>query len=131
MTSYHCRSLILFTLFSSMGSCRSIAQDKPTDCSAIQYEHLNQIDPKPIKVPTARGVAIDETGAPVFRGCVGVFSEDHSRLVASTNIQADGSFSFPKLPAGNYVLVVTSLGFCPANNALQIHSGRHGKRKLV
>ncbi len=131
MTSYYCRSLVLFSSFSSMCSYPSIAQDKPTDCSAIQYEHLNQIDPKPIEVPTVRGIAIDETGAPVSRGCVGVFSDDHSRLVASTDIQADRSFSFPKLRAGNHVQIVTSLGFCPANNALRIRRGRHGNQKLV
>jgi hypothetical protein len=131
MAPYCWRLLILLTLLFSVGSCPSIAQDEPTDCSAIRYEHLNQIDPKPIKLSTVRGIAIDETGKPVWKGCVGVFSEDHSRLVASASIQADGSFSFPKLPAGNYVLIVTSLGFCPANNAVRMRHGRHRKQELI
>src|SRR5260221_12571435 len=119
MTSYYCRSLVLFSLFSSMCSYPSIAQDKPTDCSAIQYEHLNQIDPKPIEVPTVRGIAIEETGAPASRGCVVVFSDDHSRLGAGGDFYVDRSFLFANLRIETDVSIFTRLDFCGANNALR------------
>ena len=131
MNSNYRPGLILISFLVLPAPLIASAQEKPHDCSAIRYEHFNQIDPKPLRVSAVRGVVIDETGTRIWNGCVGVFSEDHSRLVASTSLQPDGSFSIPKLPSGDYALIVSSVGFCTANNAIQIRRRIRGRRNLV
>ncbi len=131
MTRILSRFLIFLGLLTASGSFSIFAQENSVSCSQMEYENHNQINPKVVHLSGIQGIAVDETGTKLWDGCVGVFSKDGSQLIAITKIRSDGSFTLSKLARGEYILVVKSPGFCPANNAVKIGSKIRSKRNLI
>ena len=100
-------------------------------CARMNYEHKNMIDPHPLRVSKVQGFVKDIENFSVSAGCVGVFSKDQSKLIAAVQIRSDGSFDLLGIPTGNYWLVVTVEGFCPANNQIIVAGHSLRKRTLL
>jgi hypothetical protein len=98
----------------------SDAKEQTTCDSPMSYESHNQIDPKPLRLKTIRGVAIDEQGVAVWNLCLGLFAEKDHKLIASIRAGEDGRFALKDIPPGEYRLVAKSSGFCTANVPLRV-----------
>src|SRR5262245_37176629 len=98
------------------------AQQSTDSCKqAIVYENHNQSDPKPLIVRSPTGRVIAEAGdesqeiGSVPGACLGLFTEEGHRLIATGAADQGGKFQFGKVPNGKYRLVVRAGGFCTAN----------------
>jgi hypothetical protein len=108
------------------------AEEQTTCDSPMSYESHNQIDPKPIRLKTIRGVAIDEEGVAVWNLCLGLFAEKDRKLIVSIRAGEDGRFALKDISPGDYRLVAKSPGFCTANVPLRVGSRSSGsKTELV
>jgi hypothetical protein len=97
----------------------------------MRYEHNNMVDYGPLRVSKGAGFAKDIGEVIVSTGCAGVFSEDGKKLIAFATLADDGSFSIPRVPRGDYKLVVTSGFFCAANAKIRVDRGIRTKKKLI
>ena len=110
----------------------SQAQESTKRCKPT-YQNHNMIDYGPLVFRTLSGRAIDPTSAQVPGGCIGLFSDEGHRLIASAETDQEGNFAFPALAPGRYRLVAQCAGFCVANVPLRIVRWPRGRshRKLV
>jgi hypothetical protein len=106
-------------------------QQAPANCSAMEYEHRNPIHYGPWHLTSVRGTVKAIDGFPVFRACVGAFTESDHKLVTATHVDQDGGFQVSDVANGTYRLVVASEGFCAANVAIVLKNKAHGKKKLA
>jgi hypothetical protein len=107
----------------------------------IAYENHNQADPDPLSIRSLTGQVIAEVGAehqeigPIPGACLGLFTDEEHRLVATATADQEGRFQFGKIPNGKYRLVIGVGSFCTANVPLQVTGERRGKvagkRQLV
>jgi hypothetical protein len=108
------------------------AEEQTTCDSPMSYESHNQIDPKPLRLKTIRGLAIDEQGVAVWNLCLGLFAEKDRKLIVSIRAGEDGRFDLKDIPPGEYRLVAKSPGFCTANVPLRVGSrSSRSKTELV
>lgn len=117
-----------------LNGMRSYVQQPSGSCKqAIVYENHNQSDPDPLSVRSLRGRVIAEVGdkpqqiGPLPGACLGLFSEDEHRLIATETADHEGRFQFGKVSNGKYRLVVMIRGFCTANVPLQVTDGGRSK----
>jgi hypothetical protein len=110
------------------------AQRSTDPCKqAVVYENHNQSDPKPLNVRSLTGRVIAEAGdeareiGSVPGACLGLFTEEEHRLIATGAADQGGKFQFDKVPNGKYRLVVKAGDFCTANVPLQVSGERRGK----
>jgi hypothetical protein len=104
---------------------QAVYAQQPND--KMVYENHNQVDPKPLKVLKVFGVARGENGSAIQEMAVGLFSEKDHLLIAQTETDQKGEFSFAIVPAGRYRLVAKHPAFCTANVPLIIESGGLGR----
>lgn len=113
-----------------------LAQQTKEPCKCqVTYENKNQVDPKPLSVRAVSGRTISEVGdvgtaqeiGAVAGACVGLFTEQDHRLVATTVANDEGRFQFDEVPAGRYRLIVQVAGLCVANVPLQVVKGSRSK----
>lgn len=124
------RSLILgglgVVLLASLGTTAvAVHAQQPND--PIAYESHNQVDPKPLKVSRVFGVARGENGAPIQAMVVGLFSDKDHLLIAQTETDLKGEFSFAHLPTGGYRLVGKHPAFCTANVPIRVEKNGLGR----
>jgi hypothetical protein len=126
-------------LLNGMQPC---AQQPSEPCKqAIAYENHNQSDPGPLSVDSLTGRVIAEAGddaqeiGPVPGACLGLFTEEEHRLIATATADQEGRFQFGKVSNGEYRLVVLVGRLCTANVPLKVSGERRGKvagkRQLV
>jgi hypothetical protein len=118
----------LVTLFGCACQC-VLAQERPPCDAPMTHENRNQVDPKPIKLPSISGSAKDEQGAPITKVCIGLFSEKDHRLVDSTETAENGRFAFGKVPPGQYRLVAKHQVLCTANVILLVTNRQSRSKK--
>jgi hypothetical protein len=94
---------------------------------AMAYESHNQVDPNPLKMRKVFGVARGENGYPIQSMAVGLFTEKDHLLIAQTETDQKGEFSFASVRAGRYRLVAKHPAFCTANVPLIVESGGLGR----
>jgi hypothetical protein len=124
------RKLTLLIVTGALLAAPSFAQHKgdSSPCMA-EYENHNQIDYGPLIVNEVKGTITDPQQVAVPKVCVGIFTENEHKLVATTESDPDGKFSLQSLPPGRYRLVVKADPLCAANVPLQVV--RHQKKKQV
>lgn len=124
-------SLVILLLWQHMPAQQT---KEPCKCQ-VTYENNNQVDPKPLSVHVVAGRTISEVGdigsaqeiGAVAGACLGLFTEQDHRLVATSVADDEGGFQFAEVPSGKYRLVVQVAGLCVANVPLQIVRGLRGK----
>ena len=116
---------ILFTL-----SISALAQGPVKTC-AVTYRDRNMIDYGPLVFRNLSGYAIDPSSVRMAGGCIGLFTENDHRLVATAQPDESGNFAFAKVAPGRYKLVADFPGFCAANVPLKIVRWPRGRAKLV
>jgi hypothetical protein len=84
------------------------AQGRSSTC-IVQYEHHNQIDYGPLIVQEVKGTITDPQQVAVPKVCVGIFTENDHKLIATTESDADGKFSLQTVPPGRYRLSFSPL----------------------
>ena len=118
----------LRTLFAALLSIPAItmcAQGK-VSCTSMVYQNQNYMDYKRA-FRSIRGRAADPNGVPVANVCVGIFSENDHRLVASAATDKQGEYHFDRIAPGHYRLVTNSYPFGAANARIQlVHWPRGG-----
>jgi hypothetical protein len=121
-------TIVLFALTVSV----STAQESNGKCVPTYQDH-NMIDYGPLVFRNLSGHDIDPYSVRMAGGCIGLFTEEDHRLVATTQTDQDGNFAFAKTAPGRYRLVVVFPGFCVANVPLRVvHWPRGGRlRRLV
>ena len=109
---------------------------QPTCKSPIEYGNRNQIDPKRSNVRRLSGRVIAEAGRPAKEvgavpACLGLFTENDHRLVASAVADEEGRFKFKSVVPGRYRLVVRDPqnAFCLANMPLRVVGWPRGTTK--
>jgi len=108
---------------SIIGVHAALPQKSATDpVNAMTYENRNQIDPKPLRLRSVRGIALDDSGALIPGVTVGIFADANRSFIASTESNGRGKFYFSALPAGKYRLVAKHPAFCTANVPIIIDS---------
>ena len=108
--------------------------NEPCKCQ-VAYENKNQVDPKPLSVRVVSGRTTSEVGGigaareigAVASACLGLFTEQDHRLVATAVADDEGRFQFDEVRAGNYRLVVQAAGLCVANVPLKVVGGGRSK----
>ncbi len=131
------QSRITLTLIILISSASLALAQQPLSCkSPIEYGSRNQVDPKPSSVRGVAGRVIMEVGNPTkeldpIPACLGLFTEEDHRLVASAVADGEGHFRFKSVPAGRYRLVVRDPqnSLCVANMPLRIVRWPRGKAK--
>ena len=89
-----------------------LAQQQAVSCpTTIEYANRNQVDPSRSTLSVLKGRVIDEVGNPAkeigpIPACLGLFTENDRRLVASTIADEEGKFEFKSIKPGLYRLVV-------------------------
>jgi Carboxypeptidase regulatory-like domain len=96
----------------------------------VEYENHNQIDYGPLIVQDVKGTITDPQQGAVPKVCVGLFTENDHKLLASTESDADGRFSLQSVPAGRYRLVVKADPLCAANVPLKVVKQQKKKQIL-
>lgn len=120
----------------------SFAQQSGNPCGcSITYENNNQVDPSPFSIRVIAGRAISEVGGPAEEigplpgACLGLFTAQDHRLVATTVTNEEGRFQFDRVQVGEYRLVVRAAGHCVANVPLRIirptRVGTRQRRQIV
>ena len=86
----------------------------------------------PANGPTGalKGVVADPSGARVVKATVTVQAEDGATTAAQTG--ADGSYQFPQLASGTYVITVTAPGLAlPQAQSVTVEAGRSTLQNLA
>jgi hypothetical protein len=112
-----------------------LAQSKNGCSTALNYENKNQVDPKPLRLPSVSGAVEDEQGVYIPDVCLGIFTEDGQKLVMQATSDENGRFAFSSLPAGKYRLVAKYSPFCTANIPIEVvtknQKGNSKRKKVV
>jgi hypothetical protein len=75
------------------------AQQSVASCpNPIEYENHNQITLSPLSLRAISGRAIAHDGVSVLGVCLGLFTEQDRRLVASSVADEEGHFRFANIP---------------------------------
>lgn len=117
----------------------SNAQEQVPTCKPpIEYGNRNQNEPKRSSVRTISGRVIAEVGSPAKEvgpvpACLGLFTEEDHRLIASAVADEKGRFRFRPISEGRYRLVVRDPqnAFCIANMPLRLARWRREKAKAL
>jgi hypothetical protein len=104
-------------------------QGRSSTC-IVQYENHNQIDYGPLVVQDVKGSITDSQQVAVPKVCVGIFTQEDHKLVATTKSDADGKFSLQSVPPGRYRLVVKADPLCAANVPLRVVNRQEKKQIL-
>jgi hypothetical protein len=99
-------------------------------CQGIKYENHNPGERAPLLVRAVRGIALDPDGVLVPGVCVGIFTEDAHKLVASGQTNEDGKFEILGVRQGNYRLVAQFPGFPPANSRILLRPKSNANKPL-
>ena len=129
---------VLLTIFTILFLASLGYAQAPKCESPIEYGNRNQVDPKRSTVRSLSGRAISEVDdrakeigpLPV---CLGLFTENDHRLVASTVSDENGYFKFGSVPSGRYRLVVRDPqnSFCLANMPVHVVKWPRGTTKRL
>jgi carboxypeptidase family protein len=119
--------LILPVFAAALLAAPSFAQKGDSSSCVAEYENHNQIDYGPLVVQDVKGTITDPQQVAVPKVCVGIFTEEGHKLIATTESDADGKFSLQSVPPGRYRLVVKADPLCAANVPLQVV--KHQKKK--
>ncbi len=119
------------------------AQQSTEPCGMrIEYGNRNQVEPARLSVGLVSGLVISEVGrdatrrevGPVSGACLGLFTEQDHRLVATIMADQQGYFEFSSVPSGQYRLVVQAKPLCLANVRLRVRRrsiSATSKHKLI
>ena len=132
-------SRIVLTILIASSALLAQAQQPVASCKMpVEYENRNQVDPKRSSVSSIAGRVITEVGDPArevgpWPACLGLFTENDHRLVASAVADEEGHFKFSSVPTGSYRLVVRDPQnvFCAANMPLRVVRSLRGKAKSL
>jgi hypothetical protein len=112
------------------------AQQQSESCEMpFDYENRNQVDPKPLSIEIVSGRVIVESEeldrtmkerGPVPGACLGLFTEEDHRLVATAVADDEGRFTFSTVPSGNYRLLVRATPLCVANIRVRVVRSKRG-----
>jgi hypothetical protein len=116
------RAIDLLGLVSTLLACLPLAsqQGKTQSTCAVEYENHNQIDYGPLTIQELKGTVTDPQKAAMPKVCLAVFTEQGHKLVAVTETDGDGTFSFQSLPPGRYRLIAKAEPLCAANVPLRV-----------
>src|SRR5215213_586479 len=120
----------------SSATAQGVGQCKPQ----IEYDNLNQLDPKPLHVRIVICKVVYQTGkrtetmldvGPVPGACLGLFTEKNHQLIATSVANDKGYFRFSNIASGRYRLIIRDIenGLCVANVPLLV--SRRRKAKMV
>lgn len=131
------RILFSISLVSLLGSF-SLGQG-PVRCpKSLEYVNRNQVDPGRSTLRVIAGRVVAEVGQPARRvgpipACLGLFTENDHRLVASAVADEEGRFKFKSIQPGFYRLVVRDPqnAFCVANMPLRVIASGRGKLLVI
>jgi len=123
--------LLSYAIFCLLAQSVLCAQQNPSHCNEMQYEHHNMVDYGPLRISIARGVTKDFQGFVVPHACVGIFSETNQAVIATAQADTGGQFEIRNIPDGKYRLVVASEGLCTANVLVILKNQARGKKRLV
>ena len=119
-----------------LGFIAHVQAQTPSCKSPIEYGNRNQVDPKRSSVRRISGRVIAEAGRPAKEAgsvpaCIGLFTEEGHRLIASVVADEEGRFRLTSIPTGQYRLVVRDPQdvFCVANMPLRVVRWPRGKAK--
>jgi len=107
------------------------AEETGDGCKNLSYENRNQADYGPLHVAAVRGVAKDAQGIVIPKTCIGIFTEEGHKLVATTQTDNKGRFDLNDIPDGAYRLIAKYDGFSTANAKLRIEPRSHSKKSLT
>src|SRR5437763_7184819 len=125
------RKLTLLIAAGALLAAPSFAQQKGDSSPCMAgYENHNQVDYGPLVVQNVKGTITDAQHVAVPKLCVGIFTENEHKLVATAESDADGKFSLQSLPLGRYRLVVKADPLCAANVPLQVVKRQKKKQVL-
>jgi hypothetical protein len=106
-----------------------LAQTKGTPCEQpIHYDAEGlrpQLGHKPVSVRSVAGKLMDMSKVPMPEICIGLFTDEDHKLVASTVTGEDGRFDFSDVPRGKYRLLARVHGYYVAEIRVQV-VGRPG-----
>ena len=120
----------LLWVFAACSLLPCSAQPSSIDCSEMTYENRNQTDYGPLVVSRVSGTANDNGGVAVPGICIGVFTTEDHRLVASVRTDAQGRFEIKGVSRGDYRLVAKCEGFCSGNAKIRVVSSSRSKKRL-
>lgn len=130
------RSALTVVSLALLGSFGHVQAQSPSCKSPIEYGNRNQVDTKRSSVRRISGRVIAEVGRPAkeagsLPACIGLFTEEGHRLIASVVADEEGRFSLTSIPPGQYRLVVRDPQdvFCVANMPLRVVRWPRGKAK--
>ena len=122
-----CRIFLTAVSLALLGSIVHVQAQTPNCKSPIEYGNRNQVDPKRSSVRKIFGRVVAEAGRPAKKAgsvpaCIGLFTEEGHRLVASVVADDEGRFKLATIPPGQYRIIVRDPqdGFCVANMALRV-----------
>jgi Carboxypeptidase regulatory-like domain len=124
------RNLTLLIVAGTLLAAPMFAQKGNSSLCMVEYESHNQIDYGPLIVQEVKGTITDPQQSAVPKGCVGIFTEKDHKLVATTESDTGGDFSFHGIPPGRYRLVVKADPLCVANVPLQVVTSQRKKQTL-
>lgn len=124
---------ILLGLFFTAGVFWVTANGQQSNqhCKNMAYENRNQTDYGPLRLSVVRGVANDDQRVPIPKACVGLFAETNHKLIVVTETDNEGRFDLAGIPSGNYRLVVTYEGLCPANARVRVAASMRRAKQVV
>ncbi len=87
--------IVLLTLTVSVSQAQGLAEKcDPT------YQNHNMVDYGPLLLRTLSGYDIDPYSVRTAGGCIALFTEGDHRLVATTQADQDGNFTFGEIGTG-------------------------------
>jgi hypothetical protein len=107
------------------------AEVKPCDLTVKFVDH-NMVDYSVI-VRAIRGVIVDSSGAPAYKGCVTLFASDRSTLLRSAVANDNGKFELQHVKPGTYWLLVQDgqRAFCPSSTHVKLKRSARRSKLLV
>lgn len=121
--------VVVFILFICIPVC---AQSGNRACSfKSSYVNRNFVDPPEVVLSQIEGQITDPQRAEIPGACVSLYSEKSRTLVAEVQADDNGRFQLPKVPPGDYRLVVQVEHdyLCPANAKIKVASKQSGRSK--
>ena len=103
--------------------------------TTVSYEDRNQVDPSPLTLTKASGIAEDNDKVRIPDVCLALFAEVGHKLIAQTSTNEDGYFDFGYVSPGRYRLVARYDSFCTSNTPVliprQATKNRRGQKRIV